>query len=534
MAEMRGSRIAATREIWRQAVHHWIEQGQTQEEELGENEHLRAAWLQAFDELVETGEQWVGRAQKLAPLQKLAAEWKEELKLLPAIRSNVVARLETSKDRSCARLTIESNGCKLARCLRALRGQPSDSASPTDTWTLEFRPGTTYKGQEEGKERSLDSAFVKLWIAPNDALDYELEVYRLIRRVIQRTRLSPHFLELLYAGNACEFDDLWQMLVYGAGLSPAQAASNLVRNLEYLRRRKPNRPSITWDDAKAKELTRRQEDQGEGGRGTKRVRSAGALEQWAKAQKGKLKEALNSKQKQRAFSDFQKARFNLLVTELVPAGTETFRTWFKEHGRTPQGPIVLWQYLSAAYVMGLVPLIQGDAHDKNAFVSPTPLVPARAYRYNDQWYYVQSPWTLMVYDFDHAFAPQLPMRHHRWDKMGIAFRPGVATLPTRIDAYEFLHFVAMSTTGATIVRDLIRSVPGVSPTALQTFDRLRTPTADYPREDPIRLWHHPYNPREWEDLPDVPDLLSTLGSKLGLLVSEADIPPDVPRFGELS
>jgi hypothetical protein len=98
-------------------------------------------------------------------------------------------------------------------------GLAATSASPTDIWRIEFKPYTTYYGEE------LVSAYLKISVNPtyldtfsNRGLEYEREVYTQVTNELLDRRICPHFVRGLLTGSMCSFEDLHRIL--RAGVDP--------------------------------------------------------------------------------------------------------------------------------------------------------------------------------------------------------------------------------------------------------------------------------------------------------------------------
>ena len=85
-------------------------------------------------------------------------------------------------------LDENTNVCEIQDCIKKIQGFPSNSASPSDTWVVDFKKNTFYQ------DHKIYSGFLKIFINPISAkkfkypdnglisLDYELKIYRDIIR----------------------------------------------------------------------------------------------------------------------------------------------------------------------------------------------------------------------------------------------------------------------------------------------------------------------------------------------------------------
>lgn len=161
----------------------------------------------------------------------------------------------------------EASICHLGNCIKKVTGLPSNSTSPSDTWLLEFKPGTIYV-DVTGKSIEIPHAFCKIFINPSSleqwlaksratpdmyalwssrylslqGLEYELQFSEFVQNTILNGKKSPHFIRTFSVGRSCKFTDLNQTLQKG-GISYAHA--NLARNMYYSLQLAHTRPSIS-------------------------------------------------------------------------------------------------------------------------------------------------------------------------------------------------------------------------------------------------------------------------------------------------
>lgn len=139
-------------------------------------------------------------------------------------------------------LTRHSNVCQIGDCVQSIEGLASTSASPTDIWILNFKPGVTYYGQV------LESAYLKIAISPlyvdtrsNQGVLYELRVYTEVVSELLDRRVCPHFVRCLLANPMCHFDDLLKVVTIGTeGLLPQGTSADypahvLIENIAFMK-----------------------------------------------------------------------------------------------------------------------------------------------------------------------------------------------------------------------------------------------------------------------------------------------------------
>lgn len=141
---------------------------------------------------------------------------------------------------ACANLRKDGDGCKVMKCVESVRGLSSNSASPTDTWIVKFKPGVNYEG------KPIDVGFMKIWISPDYTinnfwksfsigLDYEKRIYLEVVRRILDYRISPNFVLPLGGGDNCEAQDL---------VPPGITEEQFRRNMFYAYNGEKGRPEI--------------------------------------------------------------------------------------------------------------------------------------------------------------------------------------------------------------------------------------------------------------------------------------------------
>jgi hypothetical protein len=125
-------------------------------------------------------------------------------------------------------LTEYKNVCEMGKCLDGnIVGLSPNSSSPTDTWIVQFKHGTTYE------DKPIKNAFLKMWISnetfkklnsienkyirplilKNSGLNYEAAVYRHIIKPLIETNICPNFIKFLGTGKDCSFEDVVNMSV---------------------------------------------------------------------------------------------------------------------------------------------------------------------------------------------------------------------------------------------------------------------------------------------------------------------------------
>ena len=144
--------------------------------------------------------------------------------------------------------------CDIGKYTKKVKGLESDSASPSDTWIVDFK-GISYNGEpvKDGK------VFMKIFVKPDHntnqetkALVYEAKFYKYIVGFMNRGGLggkvlNPNYVTY-YANILCPFNTFYKMLV-NSGMNTHTAINNLYRNFSIMTRMGPSRPAINRNTA---------------------------------------------------------------------------------------------------------------------------------------------------------------------------------------------------------------------------------------------------------------------------------------------
>ena len=115
-------------------------------------------------------------------------------------------------------LDENTNVCDIKDCIKKIKGLQSNSASPTDSWIVDFKENTYYQSDK------IYSGFLKIFINPESAkkfkyeyknllsLDYELRVYKDIIRPLVDLNICTNFVKYLAGGSNCTYNNLFEML----------------------------------------------------------------------------------------------------------------------------------------------------------------------------------------------------------------------------------------------------------------------------------------------------------------------------------
>lgn len=283
----------------------------------------------------------------------------------------------------------EASICQLGTCIQKVKGLPANSASPSDTWLLDFKPGTVYI-DATGKPVEIPHAFCKVFIEPASldkwlgemditpqmaelwrprfmalqGLEYELRFSEFVQKTIIDAKKSPHFVRTFSAGKSCKFNDLKETLEKG---NISYAAATLVRNMYYSLQLSSTRPSIS--------------------------------------------DPTTTTTKEPSWNNFQ---FSFLLTQQInPQWSKNFQQWIREfrnkNGFLPMLFMILFQICQACYALYLEKACHNDLHSQNIWITHRPgfkqnvkyVIGSKIYIFPDVDNLVR------LFDFDRSYAESL-------------------------------------------------------------------------------------------------------------------------------
>ena len=137
----------------------------------------------------------------------------------------------------------------LIHYVERINGLSSNSASPTDTWILTFKPDAPIYH----RYKKIDDCFFKIFIEPSSILDpdyeylneleglsYERDVYSDVIYPLIQNNVCSNFVKYLSSGY-CTYDNLLDLLNYNGSNNERK----LLRNISYMYENGKDRPSIT-------------------------------------------------------------------------------------------------------------------------------------------------------------------------------------------------------------------------------------------------------------------------------------------------
>jgi hypothetical protein len=276
---------------------------------------------------------------------------------------------------NCKNLHEYSDACAMSPCIQKIKGLPSNSASPTGTWIIEFKNGTNYEGLNIRKVFmkwfvSTDSLSLydidKLdrdYIGDISGLEYEIDIYRGVIRPLIDLNICPNFIRYLGSGVRCSFKDLRNMLKDHVPIDIYNIEKNLERNILYMLNAKRKRPSI---------------------------------------------EIITQDEKYDYIKEVkEETRYNLLLNELV--NMDTTRTFSNildnefDNGITEEIWKIIFQVIAACYAMSLSKMVHNDLHTGNIYVERIPKTKV-TYIIDGKCYTFETVNKVLLYDFDRSYV----------------------------------------------------------------------------------------------------------------------------------
>lgn len=272
-----------------------------------------------------------------------------------------------------------SEGCDLDKIVSKVKGLKANSASPTDTWILDFKSNVYYDNVR------LEKGFMKYFVDPYSleptnqsvnliyhllGLRYEISVYRDVIKPLIDYQVCPNFISFLFAGISCKGITLLNSLK--TTLPEVEASNNLERNIEYITNNVKQRPSITERSNKLSMLNK------------------------------KIHKNVDRSWK-----------YSFMVNKVInPDTTTTFFDFITTKGSKLdyyQKAFVLFDILYACYAMNCAGVIHNDLHLGNIYLEtlPTPVKVCYIYGDDKKKFVFERNYKIMVYDFDRAYAQVL-------------------------------------------------------------------------------------------------------------------------------
>jgi hypothetical protein len=121
------------------------------------------------------------------------------------------------------------NGCEIHKHVESVEGRKRNSASPTDTWIINFKPNKKFKlTKDDISGSTISSGFMKIWISHDSykkyydrlntrgydirksliSLSYEKEIYKRFVNHVLYNNICPNFIRYVTSGENCDFGSL--------------------------------------------------------------------------------------------------------------------------------------------------------------------------------------------------------------------------------------------------------------------------------------------------------------------------------------
>lgn len=248
-------------------------------------------------------------------------------------------------------LTEYGNVCEMAKCLNSnIIGLSSDSASPTDTWIVEFNDGTTYEGEP------IKKAFLKMWISnetlkklnlttqakfqnlmsKNSGLNYEVAVYRDIVKPLIETNICPNFIKFLGAGKDCSFDDVVSMAIGSNNKGSISSYEDTVFSTSVI---------IVNDDRTTMKR--------------KKITNTYTTEEITRLEVSTSRKLVKDK-----------FVYNIIANEVIKPGTISLFEFLNKTVDNVVKSKVIFQALAACYAMSCSKMCHNDLHLRNVYIEP--------------------------------------------------------------------------------------------------------------------------------------------------------------------
>jgi hypothetical protein len=270
--------------------------------------------------------------------------------------------------------TITTNFSTIIAKYQSLR---SDSASPSDTFILTFKPNVTHSGIAVAK------AFLKIYLNPNlsniadtsfpwntvsaQAGLYELKVYRDRINQLITSHVCPFFVKFLAGSENMSYDELKNMLKV--------SSQQIIRNLVYMYTQAQNRPALT-EPYPSSNLERGQRFQQVYTHLSRKLNNMYFVCNMMEVMDRNTTRTFNEK-------ITEEYRVNRQVTSLV---------WS-----------VVFQIALACYALSLAKVTHNDLHDGNVWVET---IPEQNYVFlvESTYYRLKTTIRAKLFDFDRAYS----------------------------------------------------------------------------------------------------------------------------------
>jgi hypothetical protein len=273
-----------------------------------------------------------------------------------------------------ANIDDKFNVCNISPYIKTVKGLKSTSASPSDTWIVDFKDDITYNN------KPISKGFLKIFIDPENlekmfktpeklALKYELNIYKHIIDKIIKYKICPNFVKYISCGENCSYENLFNILKKlnistGKEIKPEDIIIKLNRNLYYIYKEKKDRPAI--ESSEILPLLRP------------------------------------------VHFDSLPLKYNIIMLENMD-DSMTLHTWLYTFARRPEEYDreiwnILFQIAAACYAMSLSKLVHNDLHSSNIFIKDLGKEEIFMYIINDRKIVIKTRYQPLIYDFDRGYT----------------------------------------------------------------------------------------------------------------------------------
>ena len=277
-----------------------------------------------------------------------------------------------------------SNLKSIINCIDEIKGQPANSASPTDIYILKMKDDFVYEGEH------IKTIFMKTFISglhdfkqetklkSQRELDYEMgyEYFVYLSKIkdIVKLNICPYFVKVLGGSLKNSEDNMLELLKEKIKIDPGKLSVNFLRNMLRIYSNQDDRPSIETEASEIDTVS------------------------------------LNRPQLRFPLMSLLHADYGYIMTE----GTENTVSLFDYIYNSPSSPseneyyILLFQLIVACRAMNLAKLAHNDLHHGNILVEKKNNGDKCCFLTNDsknnKVYALNSPFRIHIYDFDRSYV----------------------------------------------------------------------------------------------------------------------------------
>lgn len=273
----------------------------------------------------------------------------------------------------CSDLKNTDNPCEIGKCIKKLRGLPSNSASPSDIFVVHFNDGTKYN------DKDIYNAFMKIFISPQSenfnsidlsrGLEYELKIYTDVVTNLLDYNICPNYIRCYSTSKDCSFFNIRDIL--SNGLENAFGPGNeimyenmIVRSYYFMANNKRSRPAIESDII---------------------IPVPNTEEVRIKA---------------------ENAKYDFIINESVFGSTTLYDFLEDFKDDTIIAYKILFQIFCACYGLSLMKTNHGDLHTDNVFIQKIEETTFH-YNINGTIYSLKTNYLVKIFDYDRSYCENI-------------------------------------------------------------------------------------------------------------------------------